>query len=125
MRQGSCRVHQICDPQKRGVVFEGVQESCVPGPSAANVFAWKEFKSQTRGAPVKHMSPWAAVNRRWAVRKSMVEGKGGVLKCYTSFVKWYCEQKGWTAEKADNHWMRRLADRSWRRGVDPEDRRDT
>ena len=67
------------------------------------------------------MFPWAAVHRSWAIKKALTEGKGGKMKVYHSFCKHYVEKKGWSMLKADQHWQKRLADRSWRHGVDPED----
>ena len=42
------------------------------------------------------------------------------MKCYTSFVKWYKEDKGWSFEKADRHWHTRINDPNWAKGSDPE-----
>ena len=84
-------------------------------------FAWKQCRTITSAGMPKCMFPWAAVHRRWAITKALTEGKGGKMKVYHSFCKHYVEKKGWSMVKADQHWQKRLADRSWRHGVDPED----
>ena len=87
-------------------------------------FAWKKCRRSLGGGLLrgtKCLFPWVAVHRSWSIRKSMQEGTGGKMKCYTSFCKHYVEKKGWSMERADSHWLKRLADRSWRHGVDSED----
>ena len=84
-------------------------------------FAWKKCRVRSSTGVSRCMSPWAAVHRSWAIRKALTEGKGGKMKVYHSFCKHYVEKKGWSMLKADQHWQKRLADRSWRHGVDPED----
>ena len=85
------------------------------------LFTWKKSRKPGDGKP-KNLFPWAAVFRRWTVKKNLQLGKGGVMKSYHSFIKWYTEQKGWKPERAHQHWDKRLMDRHWRKGVDPEDR---
>ena len=84
-------------------------------------FAWKKCRVRSSAGVSRCMFPWAAVHRSWAIRKALTEGKGGKMKVYHSFCKWYVDKKGWSMLKADQHWQKRLADRSWRHGVDPED----
>ena len=84
-------------------------------------FAWKKCRMRSSTGISKCIFPWAAVHRSWAIRKCLTEGKGGKMKVYHSFCKHYVEKKGWSMVKADQHWQKRLSDRSWRHGVDPED----
>ena len=85
------------------------------------LFTWKKARKKDSGKP-KNLFPWASVSRRWTVKKNLTAGKGGKLKTYHSFCKWYVEMKGWEPERAHKHWDRRASDKHWRKGVDPEDR---
>ena len=85
------------------------------------LFAWKKCRSRSSAGTSKCLFPWAAVHRSWSIKKALTEGKGGKMKVYHSFCKHYVEKKGWSMVKADQHWQKRLADRSWRHGVDSED----
>ena len=89
------------------------------------LFAWKKCRTQVGSGGSKCLFPWAAVHRSWSIKKALTEGEGGKVKVYTSFCKHYVEKRGWTMPNADQHWQKRLGDRTWRRGVDPEDGRTT
>ena len=86
------------------------------------LFTWKAARKENPSTgQKKHLFPWSAVSRRWAIRRELTEGKGGSLKCYTAFCKYYIDQKGFTPEKAHKHWEFRKVEKGWRRGVDNED----
>ena len=56
-------------------------------------FAWKKCRVRSGAGVSKCMFPWAAVHRSWAIRKALTEGKGGKMKVYHSFCKYYVEKK--------------------------------
>lgn len=67
---------------------------------------------------------WSQVTQNYSQEMSGAAGKEGEYKCYSGFVRYYMEEKGYSKERAHDLWTRRFKDPNWATSKDSDDEQD-